>query len=243
VRAMGEQLIGGHRIGRSTHAGSSPATLGTRHVTTIRACVMPSSHHQTSTRLKQKLRATSYRVQLRRIAQPLQRNKTSCVCGNASLTFTGSARTLGVRCAYAITGLTAIYAVVPAVGGYRLPSPDVSISGVLLTLLEQLILVLAPTIVALMVALHAWAAPEARVYSGVAIARYSRPGCVLPHRRMLRSACAAPRAASATDCAHPAHQCAVRVRRAQWRARSRYAVAQHRYRWIRGGLPRGRPTV
>jgi len=79
------------------------------------------------------------------------------VSGNASLTFTGSARTVGERCAYAITGLTAIYAVVLAVGFYRLPSPDVSISGVLLTILELLILVLAPTIVALMVALHAWA--------------------------------------------------------------------------------------
>ncbi len=84
-------------------------------------------------------------------------------------TFTKTAQRLGVRSARAIVGVTAIYAVVLAIGLVRLPSPDVPIRGPTFMILEILILLLSPALVAVAVALHAWAAPQVRVYGQLAV--------------------------------------------------------------------------
>jgi surface polysaccharide O-acyltransferase-like enzyme len=67
---------------------------------------------------------------------------------------------LGVASGSAVAVLCAIYVAVLAVGLLTLPSPDHQVQQPWFTLLELLILAIAPAIVVLSVALHAWSLPE-----------------------------------------------------------------------------------
>lgn len=73
---------------------------------------------------------------------------------------------LGVFAGYAVAVLGFTYAVVLVIGLYTLPSPDQPIQEPWFTAMEVLILASAPSAVALMVALHAWA-PEERKSIGL----------------------------------------------------------------------------
>jgi hypothetical protein len=80
-------------------------------------------------------------------------------------TFTASARTFGIASATGTLVLLVFYTLSLAVGLLTLPSPDQPIGDPLFTILEILIILLTPAMVALMVAIHAWAAPETKTFS------------------------------------------------------------------------------
>jgi len=71
--------------------------------------------------------------------------------------FTTTARSFGIFSAAATVILLVAYAVTLAVGLLTLESPQQPIGGPLFTILEVLIIVMMPAMVALMVAVHAWA--------------------------------------------------------------------------------------
>jgi hypothetical protein len=66
--------------------------------------------------------------------------------------------------------LSAAYAITLVAGLLALPSPDHPIGDPFFPVLEILIVLLAPVMVTLMVAVHAWAAPEVKVFSLMALA-------------------------------------------------------------------------
>src|SRR5215203_5780462 len=71
--------------------------------------------------------------------------------------FTATARTLGIFSAAATVILLVAYAVTLTVGLASLESPQQRIGDPIFTILEVLIIVMMPAMVALMVAVHAWA--------------------------------------------------------------------------------------
>ena len=79
--------------------------------------------------------------------------------------FTPTARSLGIFSAAATLILVVAYAVTLAVGLLSLESPQKPIDGPMLTILEVLIIVMMPAMVALMVAVHAWAPMDAKTLS------------------------------------------------------------------------------
>lgn len=83
--------------------------------------------------------------------------------------FSASARMLGLVAATGTLALSVLYAVTLAVGLLTLPSPDEPIGDPLFTILEILIILMAPVMVALMVAVHAWAAPSTKIFSLMAL--------------------------------------------------------------------------
>jgi hypothetical protein len=84
-------------------------------------------------------------------------------------TFTALARRLGIGSALGVVVLSGVYAVVLVLGLLTLPSPEQPIGDPLFTILELLILLLMPAMVAMMVAVHAWAPPEAKAFSLLAV--------------------------------------------------------------------------
>ena len=84
-------------------------------------------------------------------------------------TFTASARRLGMVSAAVTVLLSVAYAVVLVAGLLSLPSPQQPIGDPLFSVLEILILLVTPVMVALMVAVHAWASSDAKVFSLMAL--------------------------------------------------------------------------
>ena len=71
--------------------------------------------------------------------------------------FTATARRLGIFSAAATVILLVAYAVTLAMGLVSLESPQQPIGDPMFTILEVLIISMMPAMVALMVAVHAWA--------------------------------------------------------------------------------------
>ena len=86
-----------------------------------------------------------------------------------ALSFTASARRLGVVSALGTVVLTVTYAVALVAGLLSLESPQQPISGPLFLILEILIILMMPMVVALMVAVHAWASADTKVFSLMAL--------------------------------------------------------------------------
>jgi hypothetical protein len=84
--------------------------------------------------------------------------------------FTTQHRTLGRVSAWAIFFLLLVYAVTLALGLLSLKSPQDAIGDPYFTILELLIVLMAPLMVVSMVAVHAYASPEAKAYSLTALA-------------------------------------------------------------------------
>jgi hypothetical protein len=84
-------------------------------------------------------------------------------------TFSANARKLGIVSATGTLVLSVLYAVTLAAGLLTLPSPEQPIGDPLFTILEILIILTTPMMVALMVAIHAWAAPETKSFSLMAL--------------------------------------------------------------------------
>ena len=89
--------------------------------------------------------------------------------GMDSIDFTAAARRLGMLSAVGVVVLGAAYAVTLAAGLSSLRSPQQPIGDPFFPLLEILIILSAPLMVALMVSVHAWAPPEAKAYSLAAL--------------------------------------------------------------------------
>jgi hypothetical protein len=83
--------------------------------------------------------------------------------------FTATARRLGIFSAAATVVLLAAYAITLAVGLASLESPQQPIGDPMFSILEVLIIVTTPAMVALMVAVHAWAPMHAKTLSLTAL--------------------------------------------------------------------------
>jgi hypothetical protein len=83
--------------------------------------------------------------------------------------FTQTARSLGIFSAAATVILVVAYAVTLAVGLASLESPQKPIGNPMFTILEVLIIVMMPAMVALMVAVHAWAPMHAKALSLISV--------------------------------------------------------------------------
>lgn len=83
--------------------------------------------------------------------------------------FTSHHRSLGRAAAWGIFVLEIVYAVILVLGLLSLESPQDPIGDPYFTLLEILILLLAPLLVIVMIAVHAYASAEAKVYSATAL--------------------------------------------------------------------------
>jgi len=83
--------------------------------------------------------------------------------------FTATARGLGIFSAVATVVLLVAYAVTLAVGLASLESPDQPIGDPMFTMLEVLIILMMPAMVALMVAVHAWAPTHAKTLTLTAV--------------------------------------------------------------------------
>jgi hypothetical protein len=83
--------------------------------------------------------------------------------------FTATARALGIFSAVATVVLLVAYAVTLAVGLASLQSPDQPIGDPMFTMLEVLIILMMPAMVALMVAVHAWAPTHAKTLTLTAV--------------------------------------------------------------------------
>src|SRR5215212_8437930 len=79
-----------------------------------------------------------------------------------SVKFTATARSLGILSAAATIILLVAYAVTLAVGLASLESPQQSIGDPMFSILEVLIILVMPAMVALMVSVHAWAPMHAK---------------------------------------------------------------------------------
>lgn len=86
-----------------------------------------------------------------------------------SETFTPNARRLGIVSAGGTVLLMVVYAVTLAAGFLSLRSPQEPIGEPFFSLLEILIILMMPFMVGLMVAVHAWAALESKVFSLIAL--------------------------------------------------------------------------
>lgn len=83
--------------------------------------------------------------------------------------FTATARRLGIVSAVGIVFLIVVYNVTLVAGLLGLQSREQPIGDPWFSILEILIILMMPLMVALMVAVHAWAAAEARVFSLMAL--------------------------------------------------------------------------
>jgi hypothetical protein len=83
--------------------------------------------------------------------------------------FTASARRLGIISASGTVLLSVAYAIPLTAGLLSLPTPDTPIGDPWFPMMEVLIILTMPVMVALMVVVHAWAAPETKVYSLLAL--------------------------------------------------------------------------
>jgi len=86
-----------------------------------------------------------------------------------SIKFTATARSLGILSAAATVILGVAYAVTLAVGLASLKSAQEPIGDPMFTILEVLIILMMPAMVALMVAVHAWAPMQAKALSLTAV--------------------------------------------------------------------------
>jgi hypothetical protein len=84
--------------------------------------------------------------------------------------FTPQHRTIGRAAAWAVFSLVEIYAVTTILGFLSLQSPQDPIGDPYFSIMELLILLIAPLMVISMVAVHAYAAPEVKAYSFTALA-------------------------------------------------------------------------
>lgn len=82
-----------------------------------------------------------------------------------AIEFTRNARRLGVLSAVSVVTLVAVYSITLALGFLSLASSTQPIVDPMFSLLEILILLMMPPMVTLMVAVHAWAPPEAKALS------------------------------------------------------------------------------
>jgi len=83
--------------------------------------------------------------------------------------FTPQHRTLGSVSAWAVFALLLLYAVTTTLGLLSLKSPQDPIGDPFFSIMELLIVLLAPLMVVNMVAIHAYAPPEAKAYSLTAL--------------------------------------------------------------------------
>jgi hypothetical protein len=83
--------------------------------------------------------------------------------------FTTTARSFGILSAAATVILLVAYAVTLVVGLLSLESPQEPIGDPMFTILEVLIIVMMPAMVALMVAVHAWAPMHAKALSLISV--------------------------------------------------------------------------
>lgn len=83
--------------------------------------------------------------------------------------FTESARKLGMISAIGFVLLCAAYAVTLGAGLLSLPSPQQPIGDPLFSILEILIILMAPLIVAMIATVHVWAPTESKVFSTVSL--------------------------------------------------------------------------
>jgi hypothetical protein len=83
--------------------------------------------------------------------------------------FTPLARRLGVVSAVATVVLVLAYAITLVIGLATLPTPSAPIGNPEFTILEVLIIVMMPVIVVLMTAVHAWAPPDRKVLTLLAL--------------------------------------------------------------------------
>jgi hypothetical protein len=83
--------------------------------------------------------------------------------------FSATARRLGILSAAGVVVLGLAYAVTLTVGFMSLASPQQAIGDPMFSILEVLIIVMMPMMVALMVAVHAWAPPHAKALSLTAV--------------------------------------------------------------------------
>jgi hypothetical protein len=83
--------------------------------------------------------------------------------------FSATARRLGIFSAAGVVILVVAYAVTLAIGFRSLESPQQPIGDPMFTILEVLIIVMMPVMVALMVAVHAWAPSHAKTFSLTAV--------------------------------------------------------------------------
>jgi hypothetical protein len=84
--------------------------------------------------------------------------------------FTTQHRTLGRLAAWGVFFLLVVYAVTTVLGFLSLKSPLDPIGDPYFTMMELLIILTAPLMVVSMIAVHAYAAPEAKAYSLTALA-------------------------------------------------------------------------
>jgi len=85
------------------------------------------------------------------------------------LAFTANARRLGISSASGTACLGVVYTVTLVAGFLSLQSPGQSIGDPWFSILEILIVLMMPVMVALMVALHAWASPATKAFSLMAL--------------------------------------------------------------------------
>ena len=84
-------------------------------------------------------------------------------------TFTLQHRTIGRAAAWAVFCLGIVYAVTTILGFRSLKSPDDAICDPFFSVMELLIIFIAPFMVVSMVAVHAYAPPDAKIYSLTAL--------------------------------------------------------------------------
>ena len=83
--------------------------------------------------------------------------------------FTPTARRFGIVSAVRVVVLQVVYAGTLTAGFVSLDTPDQPIGDPMFTILEVLILAMMPAMVALMVAVHAWAPAQAKTFSLTAV--------------------------------------------------------------------------
>ena len=84
--------------------------------------------------------------------------------------FSSGARLLGVAAGASVAFLGVLYACVLGIGLLALPSPDHSIENPWFTLMELLIIAISPSMLALTIALHAWAPSERKAFALASVA-------------------------------------------------------------------------
>jgi hypothetical protein len=89
--------------------------------------------------------------------------------GYTVMTFSPTARRLGIFSAVGFIVLGVAYAITLTVGFLSLKSPQEPIGDPIFSILEVLIIVMMPVMIALMVAVHAWAPSRAKTLSLIAV--------------------------------------------------------------------------
>ena len=104
-----------------------------------------------------------------RSSRPMTKSSRVQVGVAMTVMFSASARRLGILSASVSVVLSVAYTITLAVALLSLPSPQEPIGDPYLPVLEILIIVTTPLIVAMMVSVHAWASPETKVFSLMAL--------------------------------------------------------------------------